>query len=181
MWFSSPTDPGITTETAMAWWRAWVSRRNTEVKHLNLISCIRLCVGIKCFPLKISQTYLLIFLTVKLASSTSKTLVKEGVKVTAGFKRKSRLSLALQLGVGQGVFVCLCAWGDSTGEQQSNTAEVCVRSESCRLFICSLLFFSSGHWPVPGLVPSCAGRLLSQRQMWSSRSVSFLGGFLILQ
>lgn len=88
------------------------------------------------FPFKKQPDLFTDFSDYEIAFSTSKTLIKEGVNMVAGFKKRSRLSLVLQLRAVQG---CWCAWGDSTGEQQSNAAEVCISSESCRLFIRSLL------------------------------------------
>lgn len=91
----------------------------------------------------------------------------------ADFK-KSRLSLVLQLRVVQGA-VCVPLyvgrWYWATAKLHSWGLQAVA---PCPLP--SLVAVSSGHRRVPILVPSCAGRLWSQREMWSSHSV-----FLILQ
>lgn len=52
------------------------------------------------FPFKKQPDLFTEFSDYKIAFSTSKTLIKEGVNVIAGFKKKSRLSLVLQLSAG---------------------------------------------------------------------------------
>lgn len=68
--------------------------------------------------------------------------------------------------------MCLCTWGDDTGKQWSYTGGVCKLLALC--VIPPLMAVSSGHWPVP----SYAGRLWPQTEMWSSHSVVFFDVFL---
>lgn len=105
-------------------------------------------------------------------------MIKEGVNMIAGFKKKSRLSPVLQWRVVQwGVFVpvCMGRWCQGT----SYTAEFC-RLQAPYLFP-SLVIVSSEHWPVLIWVLSCAGSLWSQREMWSNYNVFFFSRFLILR
>lgn len=68
----------------------------------------------------------------------------------------------------------MCTWGYSTGDQQSCTAEVCVRYERCGLLVPS---FTSGSGFRALACPQHAGRLWSWREVWfvKPQCLFFLG------
>lgn len=118
------------------------------------------------FPLQ-SARPLYCFSGCKIAFSTSKTLMKDGVDMIAGYRKRSRPYLDRHLRVVQGVFIFLCSWGNGTMQQQSYTAEVCKLWAPC-LLPCP---WQARALACPHFDPLLCWQARSQGKIWSSHNV----------
>lgn len=98
-------------------------------------------MGTKCPPLKISQTYFLIFPDCKIAFSSSKTLIKEGVNEIAGLKRKRKALPGPAVGMVPGVLVCFAPGEAVPGSSRASQLRSAVALEAAGF---SSAPFSSG-------------------------------------